>query len=177
MSVEYWDLTAHVRGAISEALVAEAIYQRHSDAMLHTPRHRGYDVSSADGGLRVDAKVASILDVDLDGTGSVAAVEWDAGGRSDVLHESATHIGLVVLDDSLTTLRLYDGSGVALRGEVVAHGRVFLVPGKVARAESSPTWSGRDGRPSKGRFRYLRLETVKPYEVEFRTGLTSGGKK
>lgn len=168
MSREHWDLTAHVRGAISEALVAEAVYQRHSDAILHSPRHPGYDVSSYDGGMRVDAKVASILDVNLDGGSDVAAVEWDAGGRSDVLHDSATHLGLVVLDPSVTAVRLFDGADVALRGDVVAHGRVFLVPAEVAREESSPIWSTRNGRPSRGRFRYLRLKTVDQYAVEFR---------
>ena len=162
---EYWDLTYHVRGALSEALVAEALYQRHPDAILHSPRHPGYDVSSVEGGLRVDAKAASILDVD--GGGRVAAVEWDAGGRADVLHESATHLGVVVLDDSSTTLRLRAGDDVALRGEVVAHGRVFLVPGKIAREESTPIWSVRDARPSRGRFRYLRLHTVQEYEFRF----------
>ncbi|QNN81953.1 hypothetical protein H3H54_11845 [Brachybacterium sp. Z12] len=177
MTSEHWDLTAHVRGAISEALVAEAVYQRHADAILHSPRHRGYDVSSVEGDVRVDAKVASILQVDLDGGGSVDAVEWDAGGRTEVLHESATHLGLVVLDSSLTALRLFDGGDVVLRGDIVADGRVFLVPAEVAREESSPIWSMRKCRPSKGRFRYLRLGTVDQHEVEFRSGLTSGGRK
>lgn len=107
--------------------------------------------------MRVDAKVASLLDVDLDGYGSVAAVEWDAGGRDDVLHESASHLGLVSLDESLTSLRLFDGTDAVLRGDLVAHGRVFLVPKGVARKESSPIWSTRNDRPSKGRFRYIRL--------------------
>lgn len=171
MSGEYWDLTAHVRGAISEALAAEAVYQRHSDAVLHTPRHRGYDVSSDDGDMRVDAKVASILDVNLDGGSSVTAVEWDAGGRADVLHESATHLGLVVLDSSLTDLRLFGGADVALRGDVVVHGRVFLVPKEVASEEASPIWSTRHDRPSRGRFRYLRLVTIDQYEIEFRSNV------
>lgn len=177
MTGEYWDLTDHVRGAISEALVAEAVNQRHSAAILHGPRHKGYDVSNGDGDMRVDAKAASILDVDLDGSGGVAAVEWDAGGRADVLHESATHLGLVVLDSTLTALRLFDGIDVALRGEVVAHGRVFLVPAKVSREESSPIWSKRYDRPSKGRFRYLPLAIADQHEVEFRSGLTPRSKK
>ena len=168
MTGEHWDLTAQVRGAIGEALVAEAVYQRHADTILHSPRHRGYDVSSVEGDVRVDAKVASILHVDLDGGGSVDAVEWDAGGRAEVLHDSATHLGLVVLDSSHTALRLFNGTDVVLRGDVVADGRVFLVPADVAREESSPIWSTRECRPSKGRFRYLRLATVTRYEVEFR---------
>ncbi|MFB8762723.1 hypothetical protein [Nocardiopsis alba] len=168
MTGGYWDLMAHVRGALSEALVAEAVYQRHSDAVLYAPRHPGYDVSSAEGELRVDAKAASLLDVDLTGTGEVAAVEWDAGSRDAVLHESATHLGLAVLDDSLTTLKLYAGEDVVLRGEVAAQGRVFLVPGPVVRAEACPIWSTRHGRPSRGRFRYIRLETLEPYEVKWR---------
>lgn len=168
MSGGYWDLTAHFRGAISEALVAEAVYQRHPDAILHSPRHRGYDVSSDEGGVRVDAKVASILDVSIDGDSNVSAIEWDAGGRADVLHDSATHLGLVVLDSSVTAVRLFDGAEIALRGEVAAHGRVFLVPASVAREESRPIWSARHSRPSKGRFRYLRLRDAEQYEVEFR---------
>lgn len=177
MTGEHWDLTAHVRGALSEALVAEAIYQRHADAVLHTPRHPGYDASSDEGDLRVDAKVASILCVDLDGSGDITAVEWDAGSRDGVLHNSATHLGLVVLDEASTTLKMFDDEDVVLRGEVVAQGRVFLVPGSVAGDQSRPIWSVRNGRPSKGRFRYLSLETIEPYEVEFRSGLPAGGKK
>lgn len=177
MSEAYWDLTAHVRGAISEALVAEAVYQRHPDAILHTPRHPGYDVSSDDAGMRVDAKVASILDVNSDGGSKVAAIEWNAGGRAEVLHDSATHLGLAVLDSSVTAVRLFDGAEIALRGEIAAHGRVFLVPASVAREESSPIWSVRDNRPSKGRFRYLRLRAASEYEVELSSGLTSGSKK
>lgn len=168
MTGTYWDLTAHVRRALCEALVAEAAYQRHSDAVLHAPRHPGCDVSSEEGDLRVDAKAARILDADLDGTGEVGAVEWDAGNRDAVLHESATHRGLVVLNESLTTLKLYDDKDVTLRGEVAAQGRVFLVPGSVARTDSHPIWSTHNDRPSRGRFRYLRLETLEPYEVEWR---------
>lgn len=168
MSDKYWNLKAHVRGALSEALVAEAIHQKFSDAVLHSPRHPEYDVESVSGDLRVDAKVASILEADLDGSGQVSAIEWDAGGRADVLHASATHLGLVALDDELTSLELGAGATTILRGSVEAHGRVFLVPKDLARIESIPIWSVRNGRPSKGRFRYLRLRTVEPYEVEFR---------
>lgn len=176
MTGEHWDLTAHVRGAISEALVAEAIYQRHTDTILHSPRHRGYDVSTVDGDMRVDAKVASIVNVELDGSGLVDAIEWDAGQGAEVLHDSASHLGLVVLD-SRSALKLFDGTGVVLQGDVVVDGRVFLVPADVAREKSSPIWNTRESRPSKGRFRYLRLGTVARYEVAFRGGLTSGEKK
>lgn len=168
MSDEHWNLKAHVRGALSEALVAEAVHQRFSDAVLHSPRHPGYDVESVRGDLRVDAKVACILETDLDGSGQVSAIEWDAGGRADVLHPSATHLGLVALDDELTSLNLGDGTTTILRGDVAVHGRVFLVPRNLACEESIPIWSGRNARPSKGRFRYLRLRTVEPHEVDFR---------
>jgi len=165
----YWDLTAHVRGALGEALVAEAIHQRYPDALLHIPRHPGYDVSTDEGGLRVDAKAASILDVDLDGSGLVAAVEWNAGGRRELLHEEATHLGLVVFDEALTLLKLYEGQGVVLRGDVAAHGRVFVVPKSDAVEMARPIWSTRYRRPSRGRFRYLRLEWIERYELKFRT--------
>ncbi len=168
MSEECWDLTAHIRGAISEALVAKAVHQKYSDAVLHSPRHRGFDVSSEEGGLRVDAKVASILEVDLDGIGDVVAVEWDSGSRSDLLHQSATHLGLVVLDEAHTYMKLFDGANTVLQGEGAVHGRVFLVPSVVAREEAVPIWSKRNGRPSKGRFRYLRLEAIARYECEWR---------
>lgn len=177
MTDEYWDLTAHVRGALAEALVAEAIYRRHADVVLHAPRHPGYDVSSEAGGLRVDAKVSVLVEADLDGNGTEPAAEWDAGTRPDVLPESATHLGLVVLDDSLTALRLFEGGEAVLSGEVVAHGRVFLVPGDVARAEAQPVWSTRHGRPSAGRFRYLGLSVIEPFEVDFQPGSSPAGMK
>lgn len=159
-----WDLSAHVRGALSEALLAEFLYRRYADTILHPPRHPGYDVSSASGGLRVDAKVASILDVDLDGSGASSAVEWDGGSAANELHESATHLGLVVLGET-TSFRLFDGVDAILRGEVRVQGRVFLVPGETVRENARPLWSVQHGRASRGRFRYLRLDLLDPFEL------------
>lgn len=173
MSAGYWDLTAHVRGALGEALVAEAVHQRHSDAWLHTPRHPGYDVSSKTGDLRVDAKVASIVEANLDGSAMVMAVEWDAGKGSRVLHESATHLGLAVIDGDSTSFKLCDGVGKVLQGNVDVDGRVFLVPANIAHVESKPIWSSRDHRPSLGRFRYLPMDVIESYEVEFRMAALS----
>jgi hypothetical protein len=89
---EFWDLTDHTRGALAEALVAEALYLEDADTWLHSPRHPGFDVESVRTGRRVDAKAATLLDVDLDGTGEVTAVEWD-GGASPLVAKEATISG------------------------------------------------------------------------------------
>lgn len=172
---EFWDLTDHTRGALAEALVAEALYMEDADTWLHGPRHPGFDVESARTGRRVDAKAATLLDVDLDGTGEVTAVEWD-GGASPLVAKEATHLGLVVLDPERTHLLLGAGSDSALSGSVSVHGRVFLVPEAVVTQHARPIWSKRNEQPSKGRFRYLRLDTVETYEVAFpkRVGARTG---
>jgi hypothetical protein len=170
---EFWNLTDHVRGVLAEALVAEALHIEGGDAKLQRPRYPSFDVESTRIGSRVDAKVATILDVDLDGTGAVTAVEWD-GGAPPLIAEEATHLGLVVLDPDGTHLHLGAGSDSVLAGSVSVHGRVFLVPKVVVIQYARPIWATQKGQPSKGRFRYLRLDTVRKYEVEF-TKRTGGG--
>ncbi len=61
MAEPAWDLTQHVRGALAEALVAEAVHLLDQDAVVHKPRHPGYDVESIARDMRVDAKVARLL--------------------------------------------------------------------------------------------------------------------
>ncbi len=170
---EFWNLTDHARGALAEALVAEALYMEDGDTRLHGPRHPSFDVESARTGRRVDAKAATLLDADLDGTGEVTAVEWD-GGAPPLVAEEATHLGLVVLDLERTHLRLGAGSDSVLAGSASVHGRVFLVPKAVIIQHARPIWSKRKGQSSKGRFRYLRLDTVEMYEVAF-TKRVGGG--
>jgi|SRR5215471_5445860 len=162
----YWDLTSHVRGALAEALVAEAVFQLNSDTEIHGPRHPGYDVESPSADLRVDAKVASILTVPLDSGTLINAVEWDAGTKSKLVADSASHLGLAVIDEESTYLRLHEGAASPLEGSVAVGGRVFLVPKDVIIKEARPIWSVRDHRDSKGRFRYLPLRLAEQYEAE-----------
>lgn len=181
----YWDLTAHARGALAEALLAEALHRAHADTVLHAPRHPGFDVesdfdaASGRGARRVDAKVASILAVAIGDSGPEEAVEWDGGGRDQVIADDATHLGLVVLDEAVTAVRLYSGSqpGAVLQGTVAVEGRVFVVPGEVLKSKASAVWSPRHHRSSKGRFRYLPIAVAEQYEVEFRFGSTSRSKQ
>ena len=161
-----WDLTDHVRSVLAEALVAEALYMEDADTWLQRPRHPDFDVESPKTGRRVDAKAATLLNADLDGTGQVRTVEWDAGGRRLVARE-ATHLGLVILDPERTCLRFGVGSDSVLAGSGSVHGRVFLVPKPVVIQHARSIWSSRKARSSKGRFRYLRLDAVEPYEVAF----------
>ena len=97
-------------------------------------------------------------------------------GASPLVAKEATHLGLVVLDPERTHLLLGAGSDSALSGSVSVHGRVFLVPEAVVTQHARPIWSKRNEQPSKGRFRYLRLDTVETYEVAFpkRVGARTG---
>ncbi|MFD9867478.1 hypothetical protein [Streptomyces niveus] len=52
-----------------------------------------------------------------------------------------------------------------------------VVPGDVARVEAQPVWSTRHGRSSAGRFRYLRLSVIEPFEVDFQSGSSPAGMK
>ncbi len=163
----HWDLTKHVRGALAEALVAEAVYQRHPDAVLHSPRHPGFAVESEAGGLRVDAKAASLAWADTDGMGRVESVEWDAGGKEVLVHEDATHLGLTVLTADKTALKLFTGRDDVLEGAVSVNGRVFIVPRGVVEEHARGLWSAKAGRPGRGRFRYIPLAELEGHEVVF----------
>jgi hypothetical protein len=165
-SGDCWNVTEHIRSLFAEALVAEALYMEDAGTKIQRPRHPGFDVESVKTNRRVDAKTAALLDADLDGTGMVRVLEWDSGSRR-LLAKEATHLGLVVLDEDRTHLLLGCGSDSVLAGSVSVHGRVFLVPKDVLTQHARPIWAKRKGRPSKGRFRYLRLHTVEEYELFF----------
>lgn len=166
----HWDLTAHIRGAFAEALLAESLFTRYSDTELYPPRHPGYDVESKLAGVRADAKASSILSVDL-GDGLEDAVEWDAGGRS--MAESATHLGLVVLETDTTFLHLHAAAGFGLEARGMVSARVFLVPRQVVNKHAAPIWAKTKDRPSKGKYRYIRLSTAVLHEL-FWTGHATG---
>ena len=142
-------------------------------AEIQRPRYPGFEVESATSGRRVDAKAATLLDADLDGSGEVAAIEWDAGGPP-LIAEEATHLGLVVLNLDGTHLLIGAGSDSVLAGSVSVHGRVFLVPKAVVIHHARPIWAKTKGQPSKGRFRYLRFDAVEGHEVAF-TKRVGGG--
>jgi hypothetical protein len=162
----HWDVTRHVRGVLAEVLVAEAIHQKDVDAVLHAPRHPGYDVESETLDLRVDAKVASFVDADTDGTGRVPSVEWDAGGRGVMVHESATHLGLTVLASD-ASVKLISGTDDVLEGKISVSGRVFLVPRVVVEEHARALWSASAGSAGRGRYRYISAEVLREHEFAF----------
>ncbi|UZF54628.1 hypothetical protein LH935_18010 [Gordonia polyisoprenivorans] len=167
MAEPAWDLTQHVRGALAEALVAEAVHLLDQDAVVHKPRHPGYDVESIARDMRVDAKVARLLDADTDGTGPRACVEWDAGRRGYLVAEGVTHLGFAVLRDD-TSCRLVTSEPGVLQGVTRVSGDVFLVPAHVVDESARPIWAKKYDRPSSGSYRYLRVRVIEQYRVEFR---------
>ena len=163
-----WHIGDHVRGVSAESLLAEAMWSRPGGegTQLMRPRHPGFDVMSIDPlGLpeTADAKAAEESLVDLDGTGKVPVIGWDTGGR--VLSESATHLGLVVLDRVDVRMVVGRGAGWSLGVEGEVEGRIWLVPSEVALG-ARPVWCRKRAEPGAGRWRYFTLEELEPYRVE-----------
>lgn len=155
----YWELERHIRSALSEGFVAEWLHSQHNDATWEGVNNRLFDVSSAIGNVRIDAKAGffgTYLDADGD---TIDGLGFMGSRRSTQAREGVTHYGITVLTSDARLSTAIPGK-FELLGTIA--GKLYVFPAAELNRIAVPSFT-KSGNVGRGLNRWIPLDLANDF--------------
>ena len=155
----YWELERHIRTALSEGFVAEWLHRQYPDTIWDGVNNRLFDVSSAAGDRRIDAK-AGFFGTYRDAYGAeVEGLGFMGSSREIQGRDGVTDYGITVLTSD-ARLSTANPGRFELLGSV--HGKLFLIPAAEINRIAAPGFT-KSGNVGRGLNRWIPLHLANKY--------------